>query len=53
MKDKQSRMNLRSLVRLSPKYEEDSEAIKDLAGSISWITNKKVDITKIMDEEKI
>jgi len=43
-----SRVNLRLLLGLSPKYKEDPEAIKALSGSISWITNKKIDVTEII-----
>ena len=43
-----SAMKLRTLVGLSPCYEQDDKAIRSLDGSVSWVSKKKVDATKLI-----
>lgn len=46
--DFNSRLNLRSMLGLSTEFEEDARGIEQLCGSISWMTNDKVDVTMML-----
>jgi len=46
--DYYSRANLRSLVGLTPLFEEDPQAIRSLEGAISNITKEKIDVTEFI-----
>lgn len=50
MLDYLSRMTLRSLVGLPtvPVATRDKEAIKELEGSISWVTEEEIDVTEFI-----
>lgn len=46
--DFNSRLNLRLMLGLSPEFKEDTKAIEQLCGSISWITKDKVDVVSML-----
>ena len=47
-RDFNARLSLRSMLGLSPAFREDTEAIEQLSGSISWITREKIDVTNML-----